>query len=143
MVSSRTLTFAATLITAGLLSAQGGQSLLDSSKPNPLPQLNPLNPEQRADILMARKMYREAVDVYKEGPLESAIIWNKIGIAYHQMLQIDEAKRNYEQSLKLNPHYSEAINNLGTIYYSKRRYRKAIGQYNKALKLAPNSASIY
>src|SRR5437867_2122021 len=107
-------------------------------------QNNPqLTAEQRADILMARKMYREAVDVYKQAPLDSAIIWNKIGIAYHQMLHIDEAKRNYEKALKLNPHYSEAINNLGTIYYSRRSYRKAIRQYNKALKLAPNSASIY
>ena len=79
----------------------------------------PSTAEQRADILMARKMYREAVEVYKEGPLDSPVIWNKIGIAYHQMLQIDEAKRNYEKAIKLNPKYSEAINNLGTIYYSK------------------------
>ena len=52
---------------------------------------------------MARKMYREAVEVYKEGPLDSAVIWNKIGIAYHQMLQIDEARKNYEKAIKLNP----------------------------------------
>src|SRR5258708_15219488 len=102
-----------------------------------------LTAEQRADILMARKMYREAVEVYKEGPLESPIIWNKIGIAYHQMLQMDEARRNYEKALKLNPKYSEAINTLGTIYYAKRSFRRAVSQYNKALKLAPNSASIY
>jgi len=93
--------------------------------------------------MMARKMYREAVEVYKEGPRDSAVIWNKIGIAYHQMLQVDEAKKNYEKALKLNPKYSEAINNLGTIYYSKRSFRKAISQYDKALKLSPNSASIY
>jgi tetratricopeptide (TPR) repeat protein len=103
----------------------------------------PLTAEQRADILMARKMYREAADLYREGPLDSAVIWNKIGIAYHQMMQLDEAKRDYEKALKLNPKYSEAINNLGTVYYSKRRFRKAIGQYHKALKLSPNSASIY
>src|SRR5215831_8342866 len=90
----------------------------------------PLTFEQRADILMARKMYREAVDAYKEGPTDSAVIWNKIGIAYHQMMQMDEAKRNYEKAIKLNPHYSEAVNNLGTIYYSKRSYRRAISQYN-------------
>src|SRR5438270_14066512 len=83
-----------------------------------------LTAEQRADILMARKMYREAVEGYKEGPLDSPIIWNKIGIAYHQMLQIDEARRNYEKALKLNPKYSEAINNLGTIYYAKRSFRR-------------------
>jgi tetratricopeptide (TPR) repeat protein len=108
------------------------------AQPNPT-----LTPEQRADILMARKMYREAVEVYKEAPLDSAIVWNKIGIAYHQMLQINEAQKNYEKAIKLNPKYSEAVNNLGTIYYSKRSFRRAISQYNKALKLTPNSASIY
>src|SRR5712672_3201177 len=79
-----------------------------------------LTAEQRADILMARKMYREAVDVYREGPLDSAIIWNKIGIAYHQMLQMSEASKYYQQAIKLNPKYAEAINNLGTIYYARR-----------------------
>jgi Tfp pilus assembly protein PilF len=113
-------------------------ALSASAQPNP-----PLTAEQRADILMARKMYRESIDVYKEGPLDSAIIQNKIGIAYHQMLQMNEARKYYEQAIKLNPKYAEAINNLGTIYYAKRSYRRAIGQYNKALKLAPNSASIY
>jgi len=102
-----------------------------------------LSAEQRADILMARKMYREAIDVYKEGPLDSAIIWNKIGIAYHQMLQMSEASKYYQHAIKLNSKYAEAINNLGTIYYARRSYRRAIGQYNKALKIAPNSASIY
>jgi tetratricopeptide (TPR) repeat protein len=102
-----------------------------------------LTAEQRADILMARKMYREAVDVYREGPLDSAVIWNKIGIAYHQMLQMNEARKNYEKAIKLNPKYAEAINNLGTVFYARRSYRRAISQYNRALKLAPNSASIY
>ena len=113
-------------------------ALSASAQPNP-----PLTAEQRADILMARKMYRESIDVYKEGPLDSAIIQNKIGIAYHQMLQMNEARKYYEQAIKLNPKYAEAINNLGTIYYAKRSYRRAIGQYNRALKLAPSSASIY
>src|SRR5579864_706718 len=103
----------------------------------------PLTAEQRADILMARKMYREAIDVYREGPLDSAVTWNKIGIAYHQMLQMNEARKNYEKAIKLNPKYAEAINNLGTVFYAKKSYRRAIAQYNKALKLAPNSASIY
>jgi tetratricopeptide (TPR) repeat protein len=103
----------------------------------------PLTAEQRADILMARKMYREAVDVYKEGPRDSAVILNKIGIAYHQMLQMSEASKYYQQAIKANPKYAEAINNLGTIYYARRSYRRAIGQYTKALKITPNSASIY
>src|SRR5260370_39604254 len=107
------------------------------------PPAAPLNAEQRADILMARKMYREAIEVYEEGPLDSPVIWNKIGIAYHQMLQMNEAKKYYEKAIKLNPKYSEAINNLGTVYYARKSYRRALSQYNKALKLTPNAASIY
>jgi tetratricopeptide (TPR) repeat protein len=99
--------------------------------------------EKRGDILMARKMYREAIDVYKEGPLDSAVIWNKIGIAYHQTMLTSEAKKAYQTAIKLNPNYAEAINNLGTVYYAQKSYRRAIAQYHKALKLAPKSASVY
>lgn len=102
----------------------------------------PLTPEMRGDIYMARKMYREAVDAYREGPPNSPILANKIGIAHHQMQQLDTAKKQYERALKLNKNYPEAINNLGTVYYAKKSYRKATGYYNKALKLTPNSASI-
>jgi len=101
-----------------------------------------LTAEQRADILMARKMYREAVEVYKEAPLDSAIIWNKLGIAHHQMQLLDEARKHYEKAVKLNPRYSEAINNLGTIYYAHKSYGNAIKQYEKALQLTPDSPSI-
>jgi tetratricopeptide (TPR) repeat protein len=110
--------------------------------PIPPPAKKDVGPELRGDILMARKMYREAVDVYKEAP-ESAVTLNKIGIAYHQMLDFDDAKKYYERSLKLNNKYAEAINNLGTIAYAKKSYRHAIGQYKKALKYNPDSASIY
>ncbi len=102
-----------------------------------------LTPEARGDIYMARKMYREAIDVYRQAPQDSAIIWNKIGIAYHQMLELGPAKRHYEKAIKMNPKYSEAINNLGTIYYAQKNYKRAVSQYQKALKLAPNSASIH
>ena len=90
MVSTRSLIFAVVVLTPRLLCAQPAQSLFDSPPKTVAPPVPiPLDPERRADILMARKMYREAVEVYKEGPLDSAIIWNKIGIAYHQMLQLD------------------------------------------------------
>jgi tetratricopeptide (TPR) repeat protein len=92
---------------------------------------------------MARKMYREAAETYKEGPLDSAVIQNKIGIAYHQMIQTEVAKRYYEHAIRLDAKYPEAINNLGTIYYSKKNYRRAVKLYTRALKFAPNSASIY
>jgi tetratricopeptide (TPR) repeat protein len=101
-----------------------------------------LTPERRADIFMARKMYREAIEQYRQMP-ETPLILNKIGIAYHQMLDLKTARRYYERSIKGNPKYAEAVNNLGTILYARRNYGGAVRQYRKALRLAPQSASIY
>jgi tetratricopeptide (TPR) repeat protein len=144
MVSSGCLSIL--LAASALMAQQPASNLLDKSGPEAKaaqPALPPLTPEKRGDIYMARKEYREAIDAYKNAPQDSPVIWNKIGIAYHQLVQLDAAKKNYEKAIKLNPQYAEAINNLGTIYYAKRSYRKAISQYNKALKYTPDSASIY
>jgi len=105
-----------------------------------------LTPELRGDIFMARKMYREAIEAFEQGPQNDPVLSNKIGIAYHQLMQLDRAKKYYERALKLNKNYVEAINNIGTVYYATKSYRKAANWYKKAIKLAPNepkSASIY
>jgi tetratricopeptide (TPR) repeat protein len=99
-----------------------------------------LSPQERGDILMARKMYREAIETYKEAP-ESALVLNKIGIAYHQLTDLATAQKYYASAIKRDPTYTEAINNLGTIYYSRQSYRRAISQYKKVLRLKPDSAS--
>jgi tetratricopeptide (TPR) repeat protein len=114
-----------------------------TSAVNPAPSVNPaLTPEQRGDIMMARKMFREAVDIYRPGADKSAILANKTGIAYHQLQDLQNAERYYRLAVKLNPKYSEAINNLGTVYYTKKSYRRAVTQYERALRLTPRSASI-
>lgn len=118
-----------------------------SSQPAPPPLPAPdLTPEKRADIYMARKMYREAAETYQEalkGSPKSAILYNKLGIAYHQQIQLDLARRYYERSIRLDKGYPEAVNNLGTVYYAQGGYRRAISSYKKALKLSPDSASIH
>jgi len=105
--------------------------------------LVPLPPEEKGDILMARKMYREAIDTYSLAPNESATRWNKMGIAYHQLQDYKDAKKEYQHAIKLNPLYAEAVNNLGTIYYGQKSYRSAIRQYKKAIRLMPAAASVY
>lgn len=127
-----------------LLTAPDTQNLFDTSTaPHAAPQtpVRELTAEQRGDILMAHKKYREAVDVYREGA--SAVLHNKTGIAYHQMLNMQSARKEYETAIKLDSAYSEAVNNLGTVYYSAKSYRRAIRLYKQALKISPNSASIY
>ncbi len=101
-----------------------------------------LTPEERGDIFMARKMYREAIDQYRQAP-ETAVVLNKMGIAYHQTVDLRAAQRYYERSIKRDAKYSEAVNNLGTVFYAQKHYSRALRQYEKALKLNPTSASIY
>ena len=110
------------------------------SRPAESPPL--LTPERRGDVYMARKWYREAIEAYKEAPT-GPVIWNKLGIAYHQMTDLNTAQKHYEKALKLDPKYAEARNNVGTVYYARKSYRRAITEYKKALALNPNSASIH
>jgi tetratricopeptide (TPR) repeat protein len=138
---------AACLIT-GAAGAQDNKPVSEPPAAAPAPAVSdpapePLTPEKRGDVFMARKMYREAIEVYDKAPRDSAIVWNKTGIAYHQMLQLDAAMKRYRRAIRLDSKYPEAINNLGTVYYAEKRYGRAIGCYKRALKLSPSSASIY
>ena len=67
---------------------------------------------------------------------------NKIGIAYHQLMQLDIARKYYEQAVKLKPKYSRSHQQSGHgLLRQAKSYRRAISQYKKAIKLAPDSAS--
>jgi tetratricopeptide (TPR) repeat protein len=109
----------------------------------PAPKRPELTPEMRGDIFMAEKRYTEAAEMYREHSKGSAVLLNKTGIAYHQMLQLDLAEKYYRLSLRIDPKYPEVINNLGTVYYARKSYRRAVNQYKKALRLNPNSASVW
>jgi tetratricopeptide (TPR) repeat protein len=102
-----------------------------------------LTPMQRGDILMAHKRYREAIDTYQEGLHRLAVMYNKIGIAYHQLADYRAALENYKRALAIDPTYAEVINNVGVVYYAQRDYGRAIRQYESALKHSPNSASFH
>ena len=97
----------------------------------------------RGDIFMAEKRYREAAEMYRENSKGSAVMLNKTGIAYHQMLELNLAEKYYRLALRVDPKYAEAVNNLGTIYYAQKSYRRAINQYKKALRINPQSASVW
>jgi tetratricopeptide (TPR) repeat protein len=103
----------------------------------------PVTPETQGDIHMANKRYVDAINAYQLGPSDSAVIWNKLGVAYHHLLAFNVAKKNYEKALKINPKYPEALNNLGSIYYEEKNYGRAEKLYNKSLKLKPDCAITY
>jgi tetratricopeptide (TPR) repeat protein len=92
------------------------------------------------DVLQARGRYLAAIHVYEQLP-PTALILNKMGIACEHMYMFDRARGNFEASLKLNPKYSEAYNNLGTLAHSQGDLKQAEKMYKKALKLKPHAAN--
>jgi tetratricopeptide (TPR) repeat protein len=134
--------FAFTL--SALIAAQSGASAnreyFASENTPRSAQQRVLSAETRGDIFMARKQYADAIDMYRKSTEKSAVIENKIGIAFHQMQRLDLAHKYYEKAVKLKPDYAEAINNLGTVFYSQKSYRRAVGCYKRALRFTPKSA---
>jgi len=100
-------------------------------------------PEEIGDSLMTHQRYQAAIESYKNAPGNSADVWNKMGIAYQMMFNLEAASRSYQTSLKLNPRNSRVLNNLGTIYDSLKEYGNAERMYRRAVKLDPRSAMIY
>jgi tetratricopeptide (TPR) repeat protein len=103
----------------------------------------PLSAETQGDLLAVRQRYLDAIAAYKNAPQDSAVVVNKIGVAYHHMFDMVDAKKNYELAIKLNPRYAEAINNLGAVYHAEKNYKQAQRLYRRALKLNPNSPLFY
>jgi tetratricopeptide (TPR) repeat protein len=138
MVSARipALFLAATALAGPPAQAQLATSAATTVSPR-------LTPEQRGDIYMARKMYREAIESYLSVKPPAAVVWDKIGISWHQLGDLNAAKKSYERALKLDKKYADAINNVGTVYYAQKKYRSAIAAYLKALRLTPDSASTW
>ena len=111
----------------------------------PPPPDERLSAEHRGDLFMARKMYREGVELYQSVLLihPSARLYNKVGIGYHHLGQFWQARRYYEQATRLDKTYGSPMNNLGALYYAQGHFKKAIREYKKALLVAPDVASMY
>jgi len=107
-----------------------------------LPQQPPTTPEELGDSLMEHQRYQAAITAYMQAP-RTAILWNKMGIAYQLMFNAEEAEHCYEASLRLDRKNARVMNNLGTIYDSEKEYSNAERMYRKAVKLDQHSAIIY
>ncbi len=102
--------------------------------------------ERQGDIYMARKYHPEAVEAYRkmvELQPANALTYNKLGIAYHQLMDFGAARKAYQKAIQLNPQYAQAVNNLAAVEYARKKYRSAILTYLEALELSPGDAVIY
>ena len=104
-------------------------------------QIQP-TPEQLGDSMLAQKRYQAAIGAYKNVVSPSADTWNKLGIAYQMMFNLDDAERCYERSLKLNPRNARVLNNLASVYDAQKELSSAERYYRKALRLEPKAPMI-
>ena len=59
---------------------------------------------------------------------------------FHKEGRLEEARRLYEESLRLDPGYVDALNNLGVILIRKKDYDAAQRNLEKAVRLKPKYA---
>jgi tetratricopeptide (TPR) repeat protein len=106
-------------------------------------QSTQFSPAEVADSMMFHKRYQEAIAKYENITPKTAPIWNKMGIAYQMMFNMNDAVRCYKESLKLDPKDVGVYNNLGTVYESQQNHRQADKMYRKAIELNPQFALAY
>jgi tetratricopeptide (TPR) repeat protein len=138
-MNSRSITGFSLLLAIQLVSLSSLGFAASIPQPNSSSATPSVTAEELGDSAMGRQDYLSAIKNYSQAPA-SAVVLNKIGVAYHHMQDLDLAMQNYEQALAMQANYPEAMNNLGAIYFSRGNYKQAIRLYKHALKLEPQSA---
>ncbi len=98
--------------------------------------------EDAADVYFAQGRYQAAIAAYKQVDPPTATAWNKMGMSYQKMYNLEDAKKCYDAALKLSPKNVSIINNLATVYSGLKLYGSAEKAYRRALKIEPEDALI-
>jgi tetratricopeptide (TPR) repeat protein len=112
----------------------------------PAPDATAADLEARAEQLRAVKLFLDALDYYRAALAKrpnSASLLNKIGITELMMQRYREAKKSFDQSIKLDRKFADAYNNRGVVLYEERKYGAAIKEYRRAIAIDGNSASFF
>ncbi|MCX6234218.1 MAG: tetratricopeptide repeat protein [Bacteroidetes bacterium] len=76
-------------------------------------------------------------DVVTKSP-RKARPWCNLGYVVLNMDSLEQAKRYFEQSLQVDPHYPLALNNLGHTLQRKGDFQTALKYFLQAIEQAPN-----
>lgn len=71
--------------------------------------------------------------------LDTALVYNRLGLLYMRQNKTEEAIANFRKALKINPRYAEVYSNLGGVYYQMGLYALAASEIGKALRIEPNN----
>ena len=68
---------------------------------------------------------------------------NNLGIILKQQGRYDEAIKEYQAAIRINPRYDSPHFNLGLLYFEKKDYKRAIDSFSKTLELNPEFIKAY
>ena len=126
------------------LPIQTSQSQPGSNSP---PALSPQEMQvERAKVQMAEKKYEGAIQTYQEllkAEPKNAMYMNMIGIAYLDLGNFTQAKKNFIRASKADRKFSSAVNNLGMVYYHQKDFKGAIREYLRAAAIDPEQAGTH
>ncbi len=129
----------------GLLPEQVARAAGSPTTQSPQPKV--LTLEQRADIFMARKNYEDAADYYyralKETSFKSAVLWNKLGIAFQEQSKFHNALRAYSSATRADKGFAEAWNNQGTVLYMEKKFSRSVKYYQRAIETNGDNATFH
>lgn len=74
---------------------------------------------------------------------QAAIAHNNLGLAYYDLKKYQEAIKNLNRAIEIDPRFDDAYNNLGIIYSDLGNYQEAIKNYDKAANLYPLHRDVY
>jgi len=101
---------------------------------------------KKGEFLRAIELYDEAIFYFKQAlraESEEPLIYNNIGIVYHQRGLYQQAENEFLKAVKLNPNYAEAHNNLGSTYARQNLPNKAIAEFKAAIGIDSSYANAY
>jgi tetratricopeptide (TPR) repeat protein len=91
-------------------------------------------------------VYRDENTLWTDTLAKSPDSWtahNNLGNALLRKGQVDEALKQFQKALEINPNYAQAHSNLGVALLQKGRLDDAVAQYQTALGMYPNYAQAH
>ncbi|KAA6461240.1 tetratricopeptide repeat protein [Acidobacteria bacterium AB60] len=102
--------------------------------------------ELKGDLARIHEQYGSAIYHYRaalKADPKNARLENKLGIAYLQSNDHGAARKAFTRSVKLDPHFVNALNNLGAVDVLDKKYNAAVRYLKQALALEETNASAH
>ena len=82
---------------------------------------------------------KDFAEVYKKHGSQMTIAWFNSGAVLEECGKVDEAEKIYEGIIKKEPKFDLAYNNLGVIYWNRKKESKALDYFKRAVEANPKT----